>query len=256
MITDTPDTTAARVEARLAELMTQRAARKNLNDVLRSMPQHEAHAYDAETAEIDVLIAAIGKAASAYSLLLSNLEADVAWLAHLKAWREALSAELLAMHPRIRNEKELDQKLALEWSIRFIDYGFSALTLPVVTLQPTRVGQLMIDAGFEVQGEGLLGPSGWRGSPPEVEARLKHIAAEREKAMPKLNALLLNDSERAELAAEAGRHRVALATMNVQLNADGGGLVAFTQGGDTLPVSVMTPEQRAAFEWFEKLDCR
>lgn len=255
MITATPDTTAARVETRLAELTAQRAARKNLNDVLRSMPQHEAHAYDAETAEIDALIVAIGKAASACSSLLSSLDADAAWLAHLKVWRETLSAELLAMHPRIRNEKELDQKLALEWSIRVIDLGFSAMALPVVTLQPTRVGQLMHAAGYEVRGDGVRGPLGWRGSSSEVEDRIKTLTPEREKLMAKLDALLLSDAERAKLEVEKEARRAAVAAMNVQLNTEGTGLSAFTKDGDPLPVSDMTPEQRTAFEWFEKASC-
>ena len=247
------DTTNARVETRLAELTAQRAARMNLNDVLRSMPQHEAYAYDAETAEIDALIMAIGKAVSACSSLLSNLDADVAWLAHLKAWREALSAELLAMHPRIRNEKELDQKLALEWSIRLIDHGASAMALPVVTLLPTRVGQLMREAGFQVQGEGLRGPHGWRGSLPEVEARIKANTCERDKAYDKLDALLLSDAERAERDAVVAAHRAALKTMRVQQNHDGNDLTAFTLDDEPLLLEDMTPEQRAAFEWFKPI---
>ena len=250
------DTINARVETRLAELTTQRAARKHLDELLRSMPQHEAYAYDAETAEIDALIVAIGKAASACSSMLSTLDVDVAWLPHLKVWREALSADLLAMHPRIRNEKELNQKLALEWSIRLIDHGFIAMALPIVTLQPTRVGQLMHAAGYDVHDDGLHGLHGWRGSLPEVEARIKTVTAEREKLMAKLDALLLPDAERAKQEAEKEAHRAAVATMNVQLNTEGSGLSAFTKDGDPLPISDMTSEQRAAFEWFAAVACR
>lgn len=255
MINATPDTTAARVEKRLAELTAQRAARENLNEVLRSMPQHEAHAYDAETAEIDALIVRIGKVAAACSSLQSSLDADVEWLPHLKAWREALSAELLAMPPRIRNERELEQKVDLEWSIRLIDHGSSAMALPVVTLQPTRVGRLMRQAGFEVQGEGLRGPRGWRGSLPEVEARIKANTVERDKAHAKLDALLLSDSERAERDAAVAAHRAALNAMRVQQNPDGNGLIAFTPDDELLLPEDMTPEQRAAFEWFTPSAC-
>src|SRR5687768_13217588 len=107
----------ARIAERRAHLTKQRAERKDPVDL--TLSPNERRAYAADTMRIDQQIAALDAAAA--KTFFPTLDANVKWRDNLVAWREALNAELLAMHPRIRNEKELDQKLALEWSIKLID---------------------------------------------------------------------------------------------------------------------------------------
>jgi hypothetical protein len=257
MITATPDATDARVEKRLAELTKQRAARKEADDLPRSMTQRELNAYLAETTALDAQINALSHAAAAASFPGPTLDADVEWVAFLNRSFDAIGDERMTIKSPIKDPELKRRADDLGWSMDFIHRGFKGKVtdLPIVTLAPTAIGRLMLAAGYAVEGDGLRGPRGWRGSLPEVEARVKALTAEREKATAKLNALLVSDAERMAQEAEQHSHRAALATMNVTLNEEGTGLVAFTKDGDPLAVSDMTPEQRAAFERFEKATC-
>jgi hypothetical protein len=243
-------TTDARIVARRLHLTRLRAERKDELDLPRTLTMRQVREYATETAKIDQQIADFEAKAAAWAAL-PTLEPDTKWRGHLVAWRETLNAELLAMHPRIRNEKELDQKTALDWAIRLIDFGLGISSLGIVTLEPSRIGPLMQAAGYEVQGEALRGPRGWRGGLAEVEARLKALTKQRAAAEADLTSVLLTDDERVKAEAESQAHRDALNTMDLKANADGTGLLAFTKNGDPLDVADMTPAQRAAFTRFE-----
>jgi len=242
-----------RIQARRTTLTKQRAERKDADDLPRTLTQREVNAYHAETVALDQRIAESKVGAWAAS---PTIDADAAWRDHLVEWHQTIDDELKALPPRTRNEQEQEQRQRLVWSIRLIDFGLGiAASLPIADLSFTRIGQLMSAAGYEVQGEALRGPRGWRGSLPEVEARIKVIAKQRAAAEAALDVALMDDAEREKQEAEQEAHRTALATMVLKHNAEGTGLVAFTKDGDPLAVSDMTPEQQAAFERFAAVAC-
>lgn len=239
------------IDNRLAELQRARAARKDADDLPGSMTGRERNAYLAETVTLDQRIAAIQSTAATLASL-PTLDADIRWLAHLSTWRQKLCDDLLLIKSPIRDRDLKEQADRLSWSIRLIDFGFGiAKSLPIVTLEFSPIGVLMQAADYEIQGEALRGPRGWRGSLVEVDARLNSLAAQRAKAQAALSAVLMDDAERSEADADGQAHRDVLNTMDIRGNTSGTGLVAFTKDGDPLPISDMTDAQREAFAWFE-----
>jgi hypothetical protein len=237
-----------RIAERRASLMKQRVERMDELDLPRTMTQREVNAYIAETADLDKRIADFESTVAAWAAL-PTLDADTTWLAHLNEWRQTLCDELLAIKPPIRDKAVKDHHDRLTFAIRLIDFGFGiAKTLPIVDLSSTRIGELMREKGYETQGEALRGPRGWRGSIKEVERRVKALTQERAAAQALLDVALLTDDERAKAEADS-----ALETMDVRQNQKGDGLAAWTLDGDPLAVTDMTPEQRAAFTWFERV---
>lgn len=255
MSTQAPaETREARAERRLAELTKQRAERKEHDDLPRSLSLRELQTYAAETADVEAQIVAI-REAMAERAAFSTLDLDESWAAFLKRAHKNMDDELATpafqMPVRGQAKQRLDH---LGWCLKLIHRGLAIAPawMPIVDLSGTRIGELMREAGYETQGEALRGPNGWRGSLPEVEARIKLLTAERDKADAKLDALLVDDDERLRRDNEVAAHRAALATMRVQVNRDGNGLVARTLDDEPLPVEKMTPEQRTALEWFER----
>jgi hypothetical protein len=248
-MTTTPETTDTRIEKRLAELIKFRAERKDALDLPGTMTQREVNTYHAETALLDQRIATIRTAAEALASLPTD--ADIKWRDHLVTWRATLCDELLTIKSPIRDKDTKERADRLTFSIKLIDFGLAISSLGIVTLAPTRIGELMAAAGYEVQGPALRGPHGWRGSIKEVEHRITGTTKQRAEAQAALDVALMDDAERATADAESQAHRDALSTMNLKGNAEGTGLVAFTKDGDPLSVADMTPAQKAAFTRFE-----
>ncbi len=241
----------ARVAARRAGLTKLRAERKDELDLPGIMTQRERSAYLAATAQLDATIVDFESKVAAWAAL-SAAEPDEKWLAFLNSARETLCDELLMIKSPIRDRAIKERADALTWSIRLIDFGFGAAALPIVTLAPTPLGQLMQAAGYETQGEGLRGPRGWRGGLPEVEARVKALTKQRAAAEAALDPLLLDEAERATADAEHDAYRAALKTMRVQGNAAGTGLIAYDPATDEpLDAEAMSDVQRRALAWFE-----
>jgi hypothetical protein len=245
MTTATPETTDTRIEKRLAELTKLRAARKDDLDLPRTMTQREVNTYHAETALLDHRIAAIRTAVE--TLAAIDLDADQQWLAHLEQWRKVLADELLALPPRIRDREQIARQNNLAFSIKLIDVGLGTAPLPVVTLEPLPLGPLMQAAGYEVQGEALRGPRGWRGGMKEVERRIAAITKQRTAAQAALDAALLDDTARATAEDESRELAAAFNAMHVRMGHDGR-LVAYDEDDAVLDPSKMTEVQRKAIE--------
>jgi hypothetical protein len=156
----------------------------------------------------------------------------------LNTWRKILCDELLAMPPRVRDKAAIERQQNLTFSIKLIDFGFAAnrLRAPIISLESTRVGELMVEAGYDVVGLELLrGPNGFRGSLPDTEQRIKDLTKQRTEAQAALDVLLRTDEERAQQEAEDNAFHEAINTMDLAHGADGQSLVAFTKDGDVLP---------------------
>ena len=244
---------ATRIEAHRSALANRLAERMDVLDLPGNLSQRERDTSAMVTTVIRQQLAEFESVAAQWAAAPSDTGADPTWLQHLTAWRQTLCEELLTIKSPIRDPEVKLRSDRLVWSIRLIDHGLSIApkNLPIVDLSPTPIGVFMRAAGYEVQGEGLRGPRGFRGSIREVERRVKLQTAERVALKKMLDRLLISDDERAQMDAESQAQRDALATMNIKNNTTGDGLVAETLYGDPLPVEAMTPEQRSAFERFQ-----
>jgi hypothetical protein len=251
MMTTTP-TTDERIATRRATLTKARAVRKDELDLDRTLTMRQVNTYVAETTILDKQIAAFNTTVEKWAAL-PTLDADNKWFKFLTTSRKTIDAEILAMPPRIRNEKELEQQQRLVFSMRFIDFGDAAnrLPAPIIDLSSTRVGELMKAAGFDVAGQALRGPNGWQGSLPEVEKRIKELTKQRTEAQAALDALLITDEERTAQEAESAELAAAFNAMHCKYI--DGGYVGYTDG-DVLPVSEMTPLQKRAIERMDTLE--
>lgn len=240
-----------RIAQRRSELQKQRDERLDELDLPRTMTQRQVNEYKAGTVRTHQQIVNFDKVAAEYSACISvDAEADARWREFLAdVARQTLCAERMQIKSPIRDRALKLRADGLEWGIRYIDHGLGASTIgPVLTLEPTRLGELMAAAGYAVSGDALHGPNGWRGSLPEVEKRLADLAKRRAAAEAALDEVLMSDEERAARDAEADELRAASSSMRLKGNAEGTGLVAYTKDGDELPVSAMTSMQRKAFE--------
>lgn len=231
-----------RITARRAELMKQRAERQDELDLPRTLTMRQVREYLSETAKVDQQVAAFDATVERWAAL-PPLEPDVKWRDFLVAARQTIDGELTAMHPRIRNKEELAQQQDLTFCLRQIDTGLSPTA---VTLAPTRLGQLMAEAGYDVDGPALRGPNGWQGSLKEVEQRITTLTRQRADAQAGLDSALISDEERAAQEAEAKQLRDAYNGLNVKVG-DASGLVAYRDGA-VLPLDEMTELERRAFE--------
>lgn len=231
----------------LDELAALRAARKDELDLPRTMTPREVAAYLEQTRVLDQRLAAARTASDTLAQVVPALEADTAWLANLNAWRETLSAELLAIKSPIRDRAVKEQADSLTWSIRVVDIGLSASTLGPVVALVARIGELMQAAGYETVAPALHGPRGWRGAIRETERRIAELTKRKAQADTVLAQMLLTDAEEAARDAQQDARREALNSMQIKHNNDGTGLVAFTLGGEPLPEAEMTDAQRHAF---------
>jgi hypothetical protein len=115
---------------------------------------------------------------------------DEKWEADLTACRATLDAELLAMPPRIRNERELYQQQNLTTSMRIIDFGKRGEGQWTRDLEQTKLGDLLRAAGYQ-EGPKIenqsVGPLPFYGSLSDVRGRLKALRAERDSAQRSLD---------------------------------------------------------------------
>jgi hypothetical protein len=121
--------------------------------------------------------------------------------------------------------------------------------MPVLTLDPLPLGDLMQECGYLTSGDALRGVRGWRGALAPVQKRITEMSQQRAAAFATLTAALRSDEQRAASEAEKEAHIDVLKSMQLQSGPDGRGLYAFDVYGDKLELSAMTPQQRAAFEW-------
>ncbi|MEQ1761275.1 MAG: hypothetical protein ABL986_23445 [Vicinamibacterales bacterium] len=245
--TTTPPTREALITAKRAALTKQRADRLDPLDFPRVWTMRQCDVYSSETVRIDREIAAFERAVSA-AQPNSDLDLDTQWLAHLTAWRDVLCTELLTIKSPIRDRDIKAQADALTWAIRLIDFGFRIAPLGITTLAPTRIGELMVGAGYTVEGDGLRGAHGWRGSLPEVEHRIATLTQQRTAALAALDAVLLDDAARATVEAEAQDYRDALNRLHLKGSPDGQGYVVCDEQGDVRDLTTLTPAERTAFE--------
>jgi hypothetical protein len=243
----------SRIEQRLTELQQQLAAIPTLGARPLSTTRDESDAMDRARAELEQRIRGL-RHTSARLSEFADIAEDERWLAFENTWRPALVEALVQIKSPIRDRelKLLADNLML--SIALIDRGLNVSRFAaVVDLTPTRLGQLMLQAGYAVNGDALRGPEGFRGSITQVERRLTARKQECANALAELEDLLLDDAARAAREAKHNQHRAALRTMRVQHDETGTSLVAYTHDGDPLPLSEMTPEQQAAFAWFAEV---
>ena len=245
-------TTDERITKRRAQLTKARAAIPDDGQLPLSTTRDEAAVLAARRVTLDTEIRALEAAVTAHAALGPEVEADTHWRDHLVTWRTTLCAELMTITSPIRDKDTKDRADGLTFSIRLIDFGFAICTLgPLLSVTSLPLGQLMREAGYATDGPALQGPRGWRGSVPEVEARLKIGTVQRLAAQAALDAALLDETEQAKVDADSAELRAAFNTMNVTLNGDGRSLVAYRDDGSVLAVAEMTPIQRKAFERME-----
>jgi hypothetical protein len=250
MTTPTLDT---RIATRRAELTKLRAAIPEAGKLPLSTTYDEAAAIAAQRQEIDAEIKAFNTAVETWEAL-PTLERDQRWFDFATTAHATIEAQRSAMHPRIRNEQELEQSQRLKFSLELLDRGFAAnrLQSQIMDLSSTRIGELMAAAGFLVSGPELRSPYGWQGSLKETADRLRVLTRQRAQAQVQLDLVLRTAEERAAQAAEDQVFHAALRTMDLKNGPDGCSLVAFTKDGDPLPVAEMAVAQRKAFERFAR----
>lgn len=250
-ITKTP-TRDERIATRRAELTTKRAARKDKLDIPRTLTDRQFNAYITETATIEHEFAAFTNEVEKWHALPS-IELDTRWLAFAPGARDLMSTELANIKKPMRDRDVQELAARLVFSIRLLDFGLGISAIgPIIDLSSTRIGQLMQQAGYDVTGLELLrGPNGFRGSIPEVEARIKALTKQRAAVEAALDSALLTDDERTQRDVDDAAFREVLSTMIFKNNSTGNGLAAFSPDGDALAVADMTPVQRKAFERFQ-----
>ena len=116
--------------------------------------------------------------------------------------------------PRIRSDKELGTQQNLTLSIRTIDFGLGVVNGTGYGLDTLRLGALMREAGYAPTGadpdRNYGGVMPWFGSLPEVERRIQQLTKHRAEAQARLDEALLNDADRAAIAAADKARRDAL----------------------------------------------
>lgn len=241
-------TTDERITTRRAALTKQRAERKDPDDLMLS--PHARRAYTTETDRLDAKIAAIPTASAALAEL-GSVEPLTRWRDFVTKARDTLSAERLQIRSPIRDREVVRRAEDLEFGIKLIDKGFGIAKMGIVTLEPTRIGELMQAAGFAVAGAGLRGANGWGGALPEVEARIKDLTRRRAAAQAALDEALLTDEERTQKEAEGQAYRDALKAMTIRGGADGVSLVAYDEWDAPIDRATLSELQQKAIAWFE-----
>jgi len=232
--TPTPDALLAKLQGELEEI-----------EMLRVPAQREVDAHLARTEALTQRIHAI-QAASTTLRGLAPLAPEQEWLDHLTVWRKTLCDELLALPRHIRDRADIDRQQNLSFSIKLIDFGCPFGS--VATLAPTRLGELMAEAGYATSGPELRGQRGWRGSLEQVGERIRALTKERTAAQAALDGALATDEERAEREAEAQQYRDALNSLHVTVSPDGMGYIVVDEEGDVRDLTTLTPIEREAFE--------
>jgi hypothetical protein len=192
--------TTLNIGERVAQLERELAARKNPLD----LTLREADAYLAQTEMISARIYTLRSAPMTLAEVDHKIAADTEWFDFLNTTRRTLCDELLAFPARIRAGRDLGKQKNLKLSIITVDRGRVSAD-DGQELETLRLGQLMREAGFlegpKIENQ-VCGRLPWFGSLPEVERRLKGLQQQRTEAQARLTEALLDDAERAQLAAE------------------------------------------------------
>ena len=140
----------------------------------------------------------------------------------------------------------------LERSIKALDVGLHLFEGTGYSLENSRLGDLIREAGYEVVGAdpsrhyvGSLEGS-WLGSEQEIRWQLKDLTARRDRLQAQLAEATLTDAERAERDAVNERYRQVRRSMRITGSADGSYLVARGPDGSELDPSELSDEQREA----------
>lgn len=211
-------TAAVDPTAVVAQLRHELAAMHDPMDVTGT--DREREAYEARRSLLRQRISQIRASLSTLAEVEPLVADAQAWREHLTAWRQTLADELLALPPNPRTDKDRGRQHNLMLSIRCIDHGTGVITHTGYGLSTLRLGALMLDAGYVAAppvANQLFGELPWFGSMPEVEHRLKHLAARRVEANARLADGLLDDDAR--MARDAAR-RARAAHLNTMSDAD------------------------------------
>jgi hypothetical protein len=161
---------------------------------------------------LEVRIVAIRSATATLANLEPQIAANQKWFDHLTDWRKQLCDELLALPPRIRDERTLAVQQNLKLSIIKIDRG----------LDPGSYGHLRLDDLMAADGYTMPIPAyaqsdnsdkaaqdriavrsaNWAGCLPDVEKRLTALRQQQLAAQQKLDEAILTDAERDRRATE------------------------------------------------------
>jgi hypothetical protein len=240
-----------RVAARIAALTAQLAERKATDDLPRTMTTREVSTYNSATTAIIQTLAAVKAAVQRYAEL--DPRGVEAWRDFLVEARQTLCDEMTPIKSPIRDRAVKQRFDDLAFSIKLVDRGLGITPLGIVTLRPTRIGQLMAARGYAVEGDALRTERGWQGGLKEVEGRLSWLYDQRQRTAVELERLIMTPEERQRRLRERTAYFDLLRDLNIQLAPAGEeGFVAYTKDGDLVPRETMTPEVRAAFEQFER----
>lgn len=239
-----------RIASRRAALTKKRDERLDKLDLPRTMTERQENEYLAATDQLDHEIKHFNRTVETY-FALAPIEPLIQWRDFLISSRNTISAERIEIKSPIRNKTVLEQAQRLEWCIGVIDRGLGGSRLgPVLTLAPTRLGQLMIAAGYDVEGAALRGPNGFQDSLPETEKRIKELTQQRAVALAALNLVLEDNQQRTEREASAQAFRDALNRLTIVRNADGSDFDVVDRDGDVRDLATLTAAEREAFESF------
>jgi hypothetical protein len=193
--------TTLSIGERVAQLEEELAARKNPLD----LTLREADAYLAQTEMISARIYILRSAPLTLAEVDHKIASDTEWFDFLTTTRKTLCDELLALPAHIRTSHQMGVQQNLKFSIQVIDRGLGVIADSAWELNTLRLGELMKAARY-VEGprieNQICGRLPWFGSLQEVERRLKGLQQQRNEAQARLTEALLDDAERAQLAAE------------------------------------------------------
>jgi hypothetical protein len=249
-------TTIDTIDARLAELQAERDAITPYDQRPFSMTVRESHALDVRARALDRRIAQAREAMVMLATVTTD-DVDSKWHADLQECRAVCAAELLEIKSPVRDPKVMGRVVNLRLSLKVIDRGPGVLTDTGYDLQTLRLGQLLIDRGYEPQGAdptaNFAGTMPWYGSLDEVTKAIADRDARRQRAQSMLDDAVMDDAERAQLESEATELDAAANALVIKVSSDGRSLVAYRSrqafiDDQPLTVDEMSPLERRAFE--------
>jgi hypothetical protein len=184
-------------------------------------------------------------------MLATRHDPDPTWEGHLTTWRKTLCDELLTPieHP---TPKDRAHRQNLTLSIRCVDFGPDVFTNTDYDLMTSRLGALMREAGFEVQGAALHyhGWLPWFGGLKDLERLAREAAKRRAQAEADLADALLDDAVREQQEAEMQALRKAFSSMRVKQHLPNmPGLWPVDSSGELIDEATLSPAQRRALAW-------
>jgi hypothetical protein len=176
---------------------------------------------------------------------------DHEWKAFLLQAREKLADELSAIKTPLRSSLAIGRVQNLRLSLDCVDDGTQAFINSGYELENSRLGALMVAAGFEVVGADPLrnygGTLPWFGSLREVEQRLAAAQRAEAKAQAAAAEAALTPEQRAQRDAERDMLREEFNKMRVK-HIDGQ-LIAFDADGE--PLEELTEVQKRSIAQVE-----